>query len=82
MFWKKENEEEQRQIRELTADNNSLQQQVSELERQLSDAMHEASQQSTESSEVQVVSELMLDGQRLLGNVPGLTRCNSHNFAR
>ena len=69
MWWNKENEEEQRKIRELTQENQSLQEQIIGLERELSLANEQASQQSTESSEVQVVSELMLDGQKLMGSI-------------
>lgn len=69
MWWNKDNEEEQKRIRELSDENQALEQRISQLEDQLRLANERAAQQSTESSEVQVVGELMLDGQRLLSNV-------------
>lgn len=69
MWWNKVNEEDQRKIRELTADNQSLVQRIDDLQAQLDSVNEQASQQSTESSEVQVVGEMMLDGQRLLGSI-------------
>ncbi|GAC13394.1 methyl-accepting chemotaxis protein [Aliiglaciecola lipolytica] len=69
MFFKRVNEEDQQKIRELTEENKSLHQQVEELQQQVAILHQEASQQSTENSEVQIVAEVMLDGQRSLNTV-------------
>lgn len=69
MWWNKVNEEDQRKIRELSAENQDLNSRINDLERQLREAQSAATQQSSENSEVQVVGEMMLDGQRLLSNV-------------
>ncbi|GAB5379686.1 MAG: methyl-accepting chemotaxis protein [Aliiglaciecola sp.] len=71
MFFKKVNEEDQRKIRELTNDNQALQRQIDQLQSQLADAQEQAAVQTTESSEAQVVAEIMLDGQRALNSVKG-----------
>lgn len=69
MWWNKVNEEDQRKIRELSAENQDLNGRISELESQLRESQEQANQQSSENSEVQVVGEMMLEGQRLLGSV-------------
>lgn len=69
MFWNKTNEEEQRKIRELSSENNELQQQISQLQAQLTDASAAAQLQNSESSEAQVAAEIMLNGQRSLSSV-------------
>ncbi|MCC2616188.1 methyl-accepting chemotaxis protein [Aestuariibacter halophilus] len=69
MWWNKVNEEDQRKIRELGEDNKALQARIQELEGQLSEAKAHASQQDTEQSEYQIVSEMMLDGQQLFSQI-------------
>jgi methyl-accepting chemotaxis protein len=69
MWWNKVNEEDQRKIRDLSSENQNLHQRINDLESELAEVNLQASEQSTVNSEVQVVGEMMLEGQRLLGTV-------------
>lgn len=72
MFFKKVNEEDQKKIRELTEQNQELQQQIDDLQMQLAVAIEDSALQSTENAEAQVVAEVMLDGQKSLSSVKHL----------
>lgn len=69
MFWKKDNEEEQRQIKELTQENQSLQQRVTELENLLADAETVISEKESMSSGGNQAGDVLLDGQKLLSGL-------------
>lgn len=69
MWWNKVNEEDQRKIRDLSSENQNLQSRISELESELTEMHQQASEQNTTNSEVQVVGEMILEGQRVLGSV-------------
>lgn len=69
MWWNKVNEEDQRKIRELTKETQDLQKEINDLHAELAAAREEAAQQTNESSEAQIVAEIMLDGQRTLNSV-------------
>ena len=66
MFWKKDNHEELRRIKQLTEDNNSLMQRVTELENLLADAETVISEKENQHTGGASAGEALLEGQRTL----------------
>ncbi|WJG10651.1 methyl-accepting chemotaxis protein [Aliiglaciecola sp. LCG003] len=81
MFFKKVNEEDQKKIRDLTSENQALQRQIEDLHGQLSVAHEAAAQQTTDSSEAQIVAEVMLDGQKSLSSVKNSLQITASTLA-
>ncbi len=69
MFWKNDNKEELKQIRQLSDENDSLGQRVRELENLLADAEAVISEKEAQSNGGVSAGDVLLDGQKLLGNV-------------
>lgn len=67
MFWKKDNQEELRRIKELSDENNSLHERVRELENLLTDAETVIAERESQSDGGVSAGEVLLEGQRGLG---------------
>lgn len=71
MFFNKSNEEDKRKISQLTGENQTLNQRISELERQLADAELASSEQQKTDNSGNKVTESLLKGQEQLSNLKG-----------
>lgn len=86
MFFSRRSEDDIRQIRELSQDNEALNKRVSELERQLADAENAMAEQQDQDTGGSQIADSLLDGQQQVGNirdaVQGATAALSAESAR
>lgn len=80
MFWNKNNEEDQRRIKELSGENQSLNQRISELERQLADAESVISEKETQDAGNNKTGDVLLGGMGQLSSIKDSVQSSTNSL--